>query len=493
MSADTTATIVERARAAQRMAAGWTQHEADRAVAAMGWHIHHARTARELAALAFEETGLGDPEALYEIHRRRVLGTLRDLHGAATTGVLEHDPGRGLTRYAKPVGLIAAGVPATAPCSNIACNALQMVKTRNAVVFTANPRSLRSAQRTVAVLRDALARVSAPPDLVACLPVSGREPARRLMGAADLVVAVGGPGTVRRAYESGTPALSAGVGNPVVIVDETADPATAAAHIVRGAGYNNGTSCSSESNVLVQASLATTFAAELACRGAHLCTPAEGRRLREALWPDNGALDRTAAGQSPAILAKRAGITLDRPAETTALAIPAERFDPADPVFGEKLAPVLTLLRYDAFATARDLVTELLRVAGLGHSCAIHTSRADRIEALAESAPAARVMVNQSTAHGNSGSFTNGLPFTSTVASGTWGGCSVSENVTWRHFLNTTTVSHPLAPRVPDVAELFAAYRGGAEEDSGTGAPRAAAGRNVPIDRSGGPRAHTTT
>ena len=54
------------------------------------------------------------------------------------------------------------------------------------------------------------------------------------MGKVDLVVATGGGPMVKSAYSSGTPAYGVGAGNAVVIVDETADLASAAEKIYKG-------------------------------------------------------------------------------------------------------------------------------------------------------------------------------------------------------------------------------------------------------------------
>jgi len=445
---------VRRARVAQADAESWTQDRVDDVVAAVGWHCHREDNARRLATLSHAETGLGDAEHLYELQRKRVIGQLFELHGQATAGTVEELPDLGLRRIAKPVGVIAAASPATAPSSGIVCSTLPMLKTRNAVVFTPNPRARQTAQETVALIRDALAAVGAHPDLVQCLDVGGREAAEELMAAADLVVAVGGPGTVRRAYSSGTPAVGAGVGNSTVIVDETSDVRAAARSIQTGAAYNNGTSCSSESNVLVHHSVGEEFRAELLRSRAHLCTPAETHRVRQALWPDGRSLNRDLIGRSAEAVALAADVDLVEPDKTTALVLDGDGEASDSPILGEKLSPVVTLLTYDRFDAVVEQVRDILDRCGRGHSAGIYSRLLTRVDQLAEHIPTCRIVVNQSTMT-NSGSFTSGVPFTSTLSSGTWGGTSVSGNVTWRSYVNLTTVTWPIPERPVDEALLF--------------------------------------
>jgi sulfoacetaldehyde dehydrogenase len=445
---------VRRARAAQAEAATWTQAKVDDVVAAVGWRCYREDNVRRLAQLSHAETELGDTEHLFALQRKRVLGLLRDLHGEITVGVVEELPLLGISKIAKPVGVIAVASPATAPAPGVICNALPMIKTRNAVVITPNPKAWGVAVETVELMRAALEEAGAPADLVQCLEITGREAAEAVMAAADLVVAVGGSGTVRRAYSSGTPAIGAGVGNPTFIVDETADIRDAARRVQVGASYNNGTSCSSESNVLVHRSVAEEFRVELVRNGAHLCTPAETGRLQDTLWPDGEALNRALVGRPADVLAAAADITIEEPDKVTVLVL--QHADPRQdsPMLREKLAPVLTMCEYDDFDEAVRLVQLLSERCGRGHSAGIYSARADRVARLAERVDTCRLLVNHSTMT-NAGSFDSGVPFTTTLSSGSWGGCSVPGNVTWHHFVNYTTVSWPIEERLPDEALIF--------------------------------------
>lgn len=391
----------------------------DRAVAAIGWRVlRDEATARALAAGATLETGLGAEADSMERLRTRVRGALSDLHGRRTLGLIAEDPELGLRKFAKPIGLVAALTPSTAPVAAMLMNALTAVKTRNAVVFCPNPSARRSALLTVALIREALEAAGAPPDLAIRLENPDRDSAAALAAAADLVVASGGAATVRRAALSGSPAYTGGPGNAIVIVDETADCEAAADMIARGKAFDNGTSCSSESNLLAARAIAPRLWAALRARGVHIC----------------GGYEE-----------------------------------------GEKLSPIMGLRVYEDFDEALALTLRLLQVAGLGHSCGIHSSDEARILRLAEAAPVSRIMVRQSTGEGNSGSFSNGMPFTSIVSCGGWGSSPVSENVNWRHFLNYTWVSRPIRRPAPSLEELMRPYLERPAAPSSPRAPEAAA------------------
>ena len=56
------------------------------------------------------------------------------------------------------------------------------------------------------------------------------------------------------------------------------------------------------------------------------------------------------------------------------------------------------------------------------------------------------------------GSPRNGLPYTLSLACGTWGGNITTENVNVRNFMNVTWVSRPVHPRAFDEEGLFEDY-----------------------------------
>jgi sulfoacetaldehyde dehydrogenase len=70
-------------------------------------------------------------------------------------------------------------------------------------------------------------------------------------------------------------------------------------------------------------------------------------------------------------------------------------------------------------------------------------------------APVSRIMVRLAQLRFNAGSFTMGMPQTSILGCGTWGGNSVSENVYLKHCMNTTWVSRPIPEDRPSDQELF--------------------------------------
>jgi sulfoacetaldehyde dehydrogenase len=112
---DRVAERVRRARLAQAAFADAGQESVDEAVTALAWSLYRPEHARELAELAVAETGLGTVADKIVKKQRKTFGTLRDLSRVRSVGVIEDDPARGLVKFAKPVGVVAAVTPATNP------------------------------------------------------------------------------------------------------------------------------------------------------------------------------------------------------------------------------------------------------------------------------------------------------------------------------------------------------------------------------------------
>ncbi len=445
--------LVERARQAQQIIEYWPQEKVDVMVAAVGWSLYKEENAIRCAELAVQETGMGVVADKLLKHRKKTLGVLRDLQGVKSVGVIEVDEARGLIKIAKPVGVVAAIMPVTNPTSTPAGNGLAILKTRNAVVFGPHPRARQTTGLVVELMREGLRKAGAPPDLVQALPEPSRETVRELMSAVDLVVATGADAIVKAAYSSGTPAYGVGAGNACVVVDETAVIPDVAQKVFLSKTFDHATSCSSENSLIIQRSVWGPLITALQAQGGYLCNAEEKQQLRATLWPDSGKLNPGIIARPAHTIARMASLKV--PESVRFLMVEGDEPVDTDLFSGEKLSPVLTLWRYDSFDAAVKYVERLTRVCGYGHSCGIHSLDESHIMELATKCHVSRMMVNQPQCYANSGNYDNGMPFTMTLGCGSWGGNITSDNIVWKHFLNTTWVSKPILAVVPDENLIF--------------------------------------
>ena len=216
----TAATLLARARGAMRVADAFDQATVDRLCRAVAWAGGNELVAARLANMSVDESGMGSREPR---RRAKVLGILRDALRQKSIGVIEEIPDKGIVKYAKPAGVIAALVPVTSPYVTPVGIAIYAIKCRDAVIFSPHPASRKTTNEVVRVMREGLAAAGAPPDLLQCVERPSIPLAQELMRSCDLTIATGGPAMVKSAYGSGKPAYGVGAGNATMVIDETAD------------------------------------------------------------------------------------------------------------------------------------------------------------------------------------------------------------------------------------------------------------------------------
>jgi sulfoacetaldehyde dehydrogenase len=446
--------LMRRARTAFAAFRDVSQERADEAVRALAWSVYKPEHARELATLAVADTKLGNvPDKIIK-KQRKTFGTLRDLLRAKSVGIIEEDKARGIVKYAKPMGVVAALTPSTNPGATPVNKAMMALKGRNAVIIAPSPLGYETTKRTVDFMRSALDAIGLPADLVQIPPPPvTKDLTDALMRAADLVVVTGSQDNVRRASMSGTPAIGVGAGNVPVIIDDSADLADAACKIRASKIFDNATSCSSENSVIILDSIYDKAIAAVREVGGYLCTGAEKAAIRQALW-HNGKLNRNLIARDAKILAGAFG--LPPAAERADFFMVEDAGTGKDhPFSGEKLSLVLTVYRVKDFAAAKEQVRAILDYQGKGHSCGIHTTDMAHARELAEDLDVVRVLVNFAHTFGNGGGFDSGLGFTLSMGCGSWQKNSISENLSYHHFLNITHLVTVIPEDRPSEQELF--------------------------------------
>jgi sulfoacetaldehyde dehydrogenase len=448
------ADLVRRGRIAQDIFGHADQARVDEAVRAIAWSLYQPGHARELAELAVEDTGLGNvPDKIIK-KQRKTFGALRDLLRAKTVGEIERDDKRGIVKFAKPIGVVGAITPSTNPGATPVNKAMMAIKGRNAVIVAPSPLGYRTTALAVEYMRESLDRIGLPKDLVQILPAPvTKETTQAIMEAVDLVVVTGSQDNVRRAYQSGTPAIGVGAGNVPVIIDETADLAAAAQKICASKIFDNATSCSSENSVVIVSSVYDAAIDALKKAGGYLVDGAQKTRVQSELWK-NGKLNRHLIARDMPVLSSSFGLPMEA-ANSKFLMVEETGIGKEFPLSGEKLALVLTVYRAPDFEAATEMVRKILDFQGRGHSMGLHTTNMARAQKLAEDLPVVRVLVNFAHTFGNGGGFDSGLEFTLTMGCGSWQKNSISENLNYKHFINITHLVVPIPEDKPSEEELF--------------------------------------
>lgn len=445
--------LLNRARAAMQAVESYDQPAVDRLCRAIAWAGGNEVTATKLANMAVDESGMGSREPS---RRAKVLGILRDTLRQKSMGIIEEIPDKGITKYAKPAGVIAGLIPVTSPYVTPVGMAIYGVKCKDAIIFSPHPGSRRTTAETVRVMRAALGALNAPMDLLQCVERPSIPLANALMSRCDLTMATGGPAMVKAAYSSGKPAYGVGAGNSTMVVDETANIEEAARNSRISKTNDYGSGCSADGNLIVESSIYDAFLAQLRAEGGYLMSEAEKQQVRAVFWDADGHRTPETIARPASVVAERAGVRI--PSDKTFLIAEEQNIGKPHLFSSEKLGTVLAIFKYSGFDNALDMVRRILEVGGKGHSTGIYSFDDDHIHRLALVAPVSRIMVRQVQSRSNAGTFTNGMPMTSSMGCGIWGGNVTNENISLKHYMNVTWVSRPIAEDRPSEQELFGEF-----------------------------------
>ena len=457
---------VRRARIAAAEIATYDQQRVDRLCQAVTAAVANATTWAELCDEAVDETRLGD-KVTKRNKRTKLKLILRECMRQKSVGMIEYDPVKGISKYAKPVGVICSLVPTTNPCLTPAGQVIYAIKARDVIICSPHPRAKVVTNKCIDIIRDALVKEGAPADIIQGIEKPSITLTQELMKKCDLVIATGGRPMVKSAYSSGVPAYGSGAGNATVIYDDTCNTpefqrqAAENTRISKCADFGSGCSC--DGNLVIASSVYDGCVKALQDQGGYLITDkADEKKIMDVLWDETGHRLPDTVAIAPQRIGELAGVEI--PADAKFIMITGGGMEAigADHFFSkEKLTTLLTLFKYDDsdFQNAIDMVLKIFDEAGgKGHSCGIYSWDDSHIHRLAMVAPVSRMMVRQPNNRGNSGSAWNGMPPTSSMGCGTWGGNIVSENISLKHYMNTTWVSRPLPYDMPSNEELFGEF-----------------------------------
>ena len=450
--------LLSRAKSAQNEIENWTQNQLDRLSQAIAWYSGNEKTFTRLAQQGVDESGIGDregrPAKRFKIHM-----VLRDVLRTPSTGIIETDEKKGLVKYAKPVGVIASLIPMTNPAMTPPVTGVSSANARNAVIFSPHPRTAKTTFEMVETMRDACEAAGAPRDLFQSIRHPSIPLTQYLMEICDLTLATGGKPMVKAAYSSGKPAYGVGAGNSSIVIDETADVAIAAQNTRISKTSDFGSGCSADGNIIIQKSIYQDMIAALINEGGYLCDQSEKDLLEKAMWDEKGNRTFPTIACKPQQTADVAGFSI--PDDRKFLMVDNQGQIGENFKFcKEKLTTLMSLYCFDQFDEALTIVRSIYQVGGKGHSCGIYSHDDKNIDALARIAPVSRMMVRQPQSKANAGSWTNGMPMTSSLGCGVWGGNITNENVTIKHMMNYTWVSRPIAEDRPSEQELFGEFFG---------------------------------
>ena len=427
-------------REAQKKYATYSQEEVDRIFRKVAMVANQNRI--QLAKLAVNETGMGVVEDKVIKNHYAAEYIYNKYRDTKTCGILEEDRQNGIIKIAEPIGVVGAVIPTTNPTSTAIFKILLSLKTRNGIIISPHPRAKGSTIAAARLLLEAAVEAGAPKNIIGWIDAPSLAMTNLIMQESDIILATGGPGMVKSAYSSGTPAIGVGAGNTPAIIDTSADIIKAVNSIIHSKTFDNGMICASEQSVIVLDKIYEAVKDEFIKRGCYFLTEEEKEKVRKTIII-NGALNAKIVGQKAVTIANLAGVTV--PENTKILIGEVESVELSEEFAHEKLSPVLAMYKVSSFDEALEKAERLVEDGGFGHTSSIYLDdikERAKLEKFAHRMKTCRILVNTPSSHGGIGDIYNfRLEPSLTLGCGSWGGNSVSENVGVKHLLNIKTVA----------------------------------------------------
>lgn len=331
----------------------------------------------DFARRELEETKLGRYD--HKVKKLEVCADLTPGVEELTTRCWTGDDGLTVEEYA-PYGVIAAVTPTTHAVPTMINNAISILSGGNTVVFNAHPASKRIFAYALDKYNEAIFNATGYDTLINCVEEPTIESGREMFNhpKVRVLLVTGGPAVVREALKTPKKAITAGPGNPPVVVDETAILSQAARDIILGAGFDNNILCIGEKEVFVVASVADKLIAEFKKRGCVELTAAQMDALAKQAFKCEGqhgtakgcagtVLNRELIGRSAQVLAKSIG--LDVPADCPLLIGETDFENPW--VQHEQMMMFMPIVRCRDVDEAIDMAVRAEH--GFGHTAVIHS------------------------------------------------------------------------------------------------------------------------
>lgn len=431
--------LIKKVSEAQKKFATYSQEQVDEIFRRVALKASAMRI--PMAKMAVEETGMGIAEDKVIKNHFASEYIYNKFKNTKTCGIIEDDKENGMIKFAEPVGVIAGVIPTTNPTSTVIFKSLISLKTRNGIIFSPHPRAKKCTIEMARIILEEAVKAGAPEDIIAWVDEPTILRTQYLMQQADLILATGGPGMVKSAYSSGTPAIGVGPGNTPAVIDETADIEMAVSSILMSKTFDNGMICASEQSVVVVDALYEAVKAEFVKRGAYILNDKERAKVGATIIQD-GKVNAGIVGQPAAKIADMSGIKV--PANAKVLIGEVSEIGVNEPFSYEKLSPCLAMYRAKDFDEAMAKAKALVEFAGCGHTSVLYTNprNDERIKLYGDTMPTGRVMINCPAAQGAIGDIYNfRLEPSLTLGCGSWGRNSVSENVGVKHLMNIKSVA----------------------------------------------------
>ena len=401
--------------------------------------ILEKKTNRYLSSLAVKETSFGNIEDKMLKNYNKTKNLLADLNKIELFQP-NFDNKKNIYEIFKPIGLICGVTPSTNPIATTLNYILNSIKSRNAIIICPNPRSFNTVKELIHIIKSILFKNKLSKDLINIAPKNylRDDSIIELFNLCDKNIVTGNQLMISRVKRSSKPFLVFGAGNVPVLVDYSAKIKQAAKSIVQSKSFDNSTSCSADSVIIVDKKIYNKFINELKINKVYFLNKKE-KSFLDKIFFVKGTVN-------PKIIAKNANSILEKinvnchNINYKLIAYEVNDFIDNHYIFNEKILPLVGVLASKNIENSIKIVKKILQIKGKGHSAGIYSENKKNIVKFSTSTPVSRIIVNQPHSLSAGGNKNNGLKTTLSLGCGNWGNNIINDNLSLKDFCNITKI-----------------------------------------------------
>ena len=392
---------------------------------------------KKISQMAIDETGFGNVDDKIEKNKNKTINLLNEILPIKTFEPY-YQKEKNLFKILKPVGVICGTTPSTNPIATTLNYFINAIKCKNSIIFCPNIRTYQTIFFLINYIKSKLLQKNINPNIISLVPKNllRDEKLTYLFNSTDKNIVTGNQHIINKVKKSIKPYLVFGTGNAVIIIEKSANIDFAVKSIVESKSFDNSTSCSSDSAVLIDRKIYDATLLKFRDNGLYILNEKQKKKLDSIFFIKGSA--------NPLLIAKSANYILEKldinKKNAKVIGYETESNDLNHYIFLEKLLPITAIVKVDNPEDSLIIANELINNSGRGHSCGVFSKNNDFIQKVGKKIDVSRVIVNQAHSKSAGGSKNNSLNTTLSLGCGAWGQSNINHNLFYEDFCNITFI-----------------------------------------------------
>ncbi len=392
-----------------------------------------------LSSLAVKETKFGNIKDKIKKNYNKTNNLLYDLNKVNLFEPI-YNRKKNIYEIFKPIGIICGVTPSTNPIATSINYILNSLKARNSIIICPNPRSFTTVSKLIQIIKQILIKNKISENLVNTAPkeILRDDKIINLFNLCDKNIVTGNKQIISKVKKSIKPFLVFGTGNVPVVVDKTAKLDNTTESIVISKSFDNSTSCSADSVIVVDKKIYSKFVERFKKKKVYFLNDLEKKNL-DKIYFKKGMINPSIIAKSANFILEKIGIKIQNK-DHKLIAYEISNFNNDHYIFDEKILPLVCVIKSDNIDKSIEITCKVLEKNGKGHSAGIYSETITNIMKFSMLVPVSRIIVNQPHSQSAGGSSYNFLKSTLSLGCGSWGENLINDNLCLKDFCNSTKV-----------------------------------------------------